>query len=442
MIKRREFITGLGGNLITGMVTGYNPHWQRQTRQGKLVETRGTAKNVIFILLSGGPSHVDMFDLKLGSYSPDALGPATIGGSLLWPQGIMPKLAKRANQFSLVRSISAVEAVHERAIYHLITSRRPNPSLTQEIPHFESVVSHMLDPQRSEHATLPTVISSGRTVFNGFFDIVHRGLALGEEGRIVNNIHDFDGADDRFGLLGNLLGGVPLRDGGRGDFVRLHEQAREIMTNPTLNEILGGSDDSDDEYTPARNFMNQCQVAARAILAGLGTRVFSIDYGSWDHHDQIYSDAAYSHMSMARGLDDGLAHLLDTLGGAPGESAGKTMLDETLIVAVGEFGRTTGALNSSFGRDHFPYVLPAFFAGGGIAGGRVLGRSDGEGEVITDAGWSHGRYVTVADVIATIYSALGIDWTERFLDTPSGRAFELVDSSGIGQAHEIDGLFV
>lgn len=449
MIKRREFLTGLSSALFTGMALGHNPHWQRQARQRKAAVTRGTAKNLIFVLLEGGPSHVDGFDLKVGSYTPDALGPATIGGSLFWPQGIMPKLAERANQFSIVRSINAVEAVHERAVYHLITSRRPNPALTQEIPHFEAIVSHMFASQRAANATLPTVISSGRNVYNGFFGVEHRGLSLGYEGTITNNEHIFDGKDARFELLNNLLAETGNSQGARADFKRIHAQALDIMNNPSLSAVLGpdpyagdGEDDGEEvEYTPATTFKRQCEIAARAILAGQGTRVFSIEYGGWDHHDQIYSDMEYAHIPMSRGLDDGLAYLIDTLGAAPGEEAGKTMLDETLIVAVGEFGRTTGALNTSQGRDHFPYVLPAFFAGGGIKGGRVIGASDSLGETITDAGWSRSRYITVADVNATIYSALGIDWTERFLDTPSGRAFELVDTSGITEAYEIDGLF-
>nr|MDJ0839904.1 DUF1501 domain-containing protein [Acidobacteriota bacterium] len=136
----------------------------------------------------------------------------------------------------------------------------------------------------------------------------------------------------------------------------------------------------------------------------------------------------------------GLSYMLDTLAQRPG-AAGGTLLDETLIVAMGEFGRTVQGLNTSAGRDHYPYAVPAFFAGGGVKGGRTIGATSTDGSYITDRGWSSSRYIGINDVVATIYSALGVDWTWRFEDTPSGRVFEAVDTSLTGPAMVIDPLF-
>jgi uncharacterized protein (DUF1501 family) len=144
---------------------------------------------------------------------------------------------------------------------------------------------------------------------------------------------------------------------------------------------------------------------------------------------------------MARSFDEGFSFLLDELAARPGQNGG-TLLDETLVVALGEFGRTTNGLNTSRGRDHYPFVLPAIVAGGGIQPGRIIGRTDGTGTTIVDPGWSHQRFMSISDFMATVYSAMGIDWTQPFLDTPSGRRFEMVDNATWGQAYAIDDLFV
>ena len=121
---------------------------------------------------------------------------------------------------------------------------------------------------------------------------------------------------------------------------------------------------------------------------------------------------------MSKQLDVALGSLIDEL------KADGT-LDRTLIVAMGEFGRTVGNLNSNGGRDHHlqPTVL---FAGGGVKGGRAIGTTNDTGSDVTDFGWSRNRYVRPEDVEATIYSALGIDWTTVRRDDPLGRGFEYV----------------
>jgi uncharacterized protein (DUF1501 family) len=105
------------------------------------------------------------------------------------------------------------------------------------------------------------------------------------------------------------------------------------------------------------------------------------------------------------------------------------LLDETLIVAMGEFGRTVGAPNSNGGRDHF-LQQSALFAGACVRGGVSLGATDSIGSMTTDPGWSRDRDVRPEDIEATIYSALGIDWTTVRRDDPFGRGFEYVPFAG------------
>jgi uncharacterized protein (DUF1501 family) len=101
------------------------------------------------------------------------------------------------------------------------------------------------------------------------------------------------------------------------------------------------------------------------------------------------------------------------------------LLERTLVVMMGEFGRTVGRLSGALGRDHFlqQFVL---FAGAGVKGGRAIGSTTADGSATADPGWSRGRDIKPEDVEATIYSALGIDWTATRRDDPTGRGFELV----------------
>lgn len=97
---------------------------------------------------------------------------------------------------------------------------------------------------------------------------------------------------------------------------------------------------------------------------------------------------------------------------------------------MGEFGRTPGALNHMAGRDHYNKCFPIFMAGAGVKGGRVLGRTDAEGAKCIETGWNHKEQPRTENVVATMYSALGIDWTKEIRNTPSGRTYSYVDPLG------------
>ncbi len=131
-------------------------------------------------------------------------------------------------------------------------------------------------------------------------------------------------------------------------------------------------------------------------------------------------------------LDNGLSALISDL-----KASGQ--LASTLIVMLGEFGRTIGPLTAAGGRDHFPQQF-AFFAGGGIQGGRAIGSTTANGSATLDPGWVRQRDIKPEDIEATIYSAMGIDWTTVRHDDPLGRGFYYVPNSDqdmYGPIHEL-----
>jgi len=116
-------------------------------------------------------------------------------------------------------------------------------------------------------------------------------------------------------------------------------------------------------------------------------------------------------------------------------------LSSTLIVVMGEFGRTPGPLNSRDGRDHYRNTMSGLIIGGGIRGGQAIGVTDATGSAVVDPGWRQARPIYPEDVIATIYSALGIDWTKSFATALSGRPFEYIGGAKAGDYTPIEEAF-
>ena len=159
------------------------------------------------------------------------------------------------------------------------------------------------------------------------------------------------------------------------------------------------------------------------VAADQGTRFIQITHGGWDHHQGIYDRNEVNGRAVGSNLyascgafDPGFSTLISDL-----EAGG--LLDETLVVVSGEFGRTTGPLtNDRSGRDHYQQMFYVF-AGGGVVGGKIIGETDATGSFTVDPGWSRFRNVRPEDVDATMFSALGINWTTRLDDDPLGRGF-------------------
>ena len=163
-----------------------------------------------------------------------------------------------------------------------------------------------------------------------------------------------------------------------------------------------------------------------------GAAFINVSVGGWDLHDTMFDTGRGGNFYVLMAdLDRALYNFVIDL-----KASGD--FDSTLIVLLGEFGRTPGNLNSGAGRDHF-LQQAVLMAGGGIQGGRVLGSTDRTGNATLDSGWSRKRDIRAEDVEATIYSALGIDYGKELAD-PSGRGFQYVpfsDRDQYGPIHEL-----
>lgn len=452
MLERRTFLKLSGLSLGSLFIGWPNPakadSFENSVRSNASVTPRTSARNVILIVLRGGPSHVDTFDLKVGSWTPDKLGVEKLKAGYWWPSGIMPKLAQRTDKFTLVRSLQHQEVVHERAQYFLETGRRLNPGLRSEIPHVGAVVSLEFEAQRSSNDIFPSLMMFNSNVLtnNGFLSANQAPFKLANPIFGIENLQPSDGFpsfDRRRGVLQILdgLNSSPADDAGQALKI-FQDRAEKMMKDPQTTSTFSASTTDVQRY--GNNYFGTSLLVARNVLnTNRGTRFIEVDQYGWDHHSNIYSDKEDALPALCRQFDQGLSALLDDLSTLPGKASQGSLLNETLIVVAGDFGRTVKDLNSTNGRDHYPYLFSGLFAGGGVKGGRAIGETDESGAGLKDFGWNRSRPIHLPDVVTTIYSVLGIDWTKAITNTPSGRIYRYVDPQAIGddESYEIDPLF-
>src|SRR5215471_18778471 len=395
------------------------------------VATKNTATNVIFILLAGAPSHTDTFDLKvINGTTPSSFNPATVNG-IMFPTGLMPKLATLTDSFAIARSVQAHAVVHSACQTWVQIGRNPLAALGNIAPNIGSVVAIERDGQRKPSDIFPTflALNSNGAVNQGYLSAKYAPFKVtAATGGIANTTNSASGGqtrfEGRFKLMNSLdaalrTGGTPAPDD-YANYNDFYVDAKELMYNPTVNQYFGYTTADSARYGSSGTG-NAMLVASQILKANLGTRYIQITSGDgWDMHSNIY--AANSLPAKAAILDNGLSALITDL-------KANGLFDQTMIVMYGEFGRTVGALTSQAGRDHWAQQF-AFFAGGGIKGGTVVGQTDAQGRDTVDFGWSQNRYIYPEDIEATIYSAVGIDWTTVRHDDPLCRGFEYVPKTG------------
>lgn len=407
-----------------------------ETESAGSVQTKNTAKSVIFVFLRGAPSHVDTFDFKnIPGVTPADFRPETFNGVTV-PMRLLGNTSRVLPKIAIIRSGLAWARAHPLAQTWMQIGRNPTSVSGRIAPHIGSVVAIEKEAERSPGQAFPGFISlRARNISGaGYFPVEYgpfqtepsaAGLAaathrpgIGRFHRRWNLLQGLDGElrgqNSPFGASASGMGG-------------LYENARRLMLSPAIEAAFSYSEEESVRYgrTP---FGNAMLTAGKIVAQDQGTRFIQVESQGWDHHGDIYNldspATARSIYQQTAEFDPAFAALIEDL-----DTAGK--LDETLVVVCGEFGRTPGPLSAGRnGRDHYLqmfYVL----AGGGVQGGRVIGATNdqggkGPGAFTTEPGWVRDRDIRPEDIEATIYSALGIDWTTIRYDDPFDRGFYYV----------------
>jgi hypothetical protein len=436
MYMSRRQVLRLGGLTMAGhyflpLMTPY------QVRAAGRARPRGSARFCIFFMLTGGPSHVDSWDLKEGKWTPQDFDIRRTPGGLSWPYSLFPRLAERLDKVAIVRSLEAWDSVHERAQYYIQAAHPLNLALWKEIPPVGAVVAAEYQKRRRATDSLPpyvafnTADSQAGLLGSGFLpascspfhlktDLDLSAFAPPEGQR--------KGFQERWEFLQRfdrrLRTDMSLASKAYRDYNSHYEGAISLMSDPRTAEILKLK--NEDRVRYGNSITGDAAILARNLVAAdAGTHFIFLSQEGWDHHNDIYQER--NHYRLSRHLDAAFSALIDDLA-AKKRPDGRSLLEETLVVAMGEFGRTPGPLSEvRNGRDHYQYAFSALFAGGGVKGDRVIGKTDELGAKVIDTGWKAKRSIYIEDVATTIYSALGIDWMTKVEETPSGRAYYYVE---------------
>jgi len=436
-LTRRQMFRLASAGVLGGSASG----WLQALAADAATDPR-RRKSCVLLWMSGGPSQIDTFDPKPGHANGGPYKPiqTAVPGLMLGEH--LPRIAKEIKDLALIRGMSTKEGDHGRATYNLRTGYAPSGPV--RYPTLGSLVAKELEDASAE---LPGFVSiapvrafSPAAFGSGFLGPRYAPLVVGERaagaGRRAFRVDDLDlpagvgrdRSDDRLGLLQALGGDFQATHPGvtTASHQDAYGRAVKMMRSPAARafELEEEPDSVRDAY--GRNPFGQgCLLARRLVERGVPfveVTLSSIDGRNnalgWDTHAQNF-DAV---KALSGVLDAGWATLMTDL-------RSRGLLDSTLIVWMGEFGRTP-KINEAAGRDHFPNAWSTVLAGGGLRGGQVIGDTGADGMEVRD------RPVSVPDLLATVVKGLGLDPTaQNFAE--NGRPIRLVDP----KAKPIAGVF-
>lgn len=429
-VMRRDFIR-VGTAATLGMSCTLDQLLLREARAAEAGHPVDTSKSCIFIFFVGGASSIDMWDMKPNA-PREIRGPfseisTNVPGTRISEH--LPQMAQTMDKLALVRSFTHTNGEHGGADHWMMTGYKPGPGfvssdnmINNQRPCHGSVVARQLGPRGAvpPYVAVPSMPKSGGSAYLGA--TASPFLIDADPSAPDFSVRDLrpgmnvgtDRLDDRRGLIRKLdryQRSVELESNRRAGAVSTYYQkAFELITSPEAREAFDIAKEDPrvrDRY--GRHSLGQsCLMARRLIEAG--ARFVTVEHGNWDTHAQNFISLESNLLPQ---VDTALTALLNDL-------HDRGMLDTTLVIPTGEFGRTP-VINKDAGRDHWPKAMTVPFAGGGVAGGRVIGASDERAEApATDP-------FTPEDMAATIYQTLGVDYSEVYSD-PLGRPLPILDS--------------
>jgi uncharacterized protein (DUF1501 family) len=414
-VSRREF-------LQIGALTFFGLTLPDVLRMRAAEAAGGRQKACILLFMNGGPSHIDTFDPKPEA-STDYRGEfgaidTNVSGIQLSEH--LPLSAQQMDKFAIIRSVTSPEGSHERACHYMLTGYRQLPTLT--FPAYGSVYAkeHTTASPLPAYVAIPDTLRSGGP---GYLGGAYLPFGAGDTSVKDFRVRDLslpkDVSDERLAKRRTMLQEVDAQlrardaDGAVKEIDTYYQRAYDMVSSPQAKKAFDLSQEPDtlrDEY--GRTRLGQgCLLARRLIESGV--QFVTVSGPGWDTHANNFKALKEKQMPE---LDRAYATLLRDL-------HDRGMLDDTLVVWMGEFGRTP-KVNKNAGRDHYPRCQVVTFAGGGVRGGQVIGKSDETASAPAD------RPVTPEDLAYTIHHVLGID-TEKSYQTPGGRPIHVAQNGAV-----------
>ena len=411
---RRTLLRAAG---LSGMAW-LTPLAERLARADEQSPRARAAKSVIVLYMEGGPSQLETFDphpgAKISHTSVKAIGTAAAGVQI---SSWLPQTAEVMDRVALVRAVVSKEGDHERAAYNIKTGFRPDPTLVH--PSLGAIVCH----QTKDNVEIPRHVS----ILSGAWPA--RGGFLGDQYDAFKTYDPSGPIPDVTARVSDVRAGKRLDDlehiveteFARGRLANLDQKtlhatslaaARRMMSSEQLKAFnVADAPQSLKQPFGDTPFGRACLAAVQLI--GVGVRCVEVTLNGWDTH----ADNESLVRSRCEILDPALSALIRLL-------EDRDLLESTIVLWGGEFGRTP-RINPVGGRDHWPHGFTVALAGGGIAGGRVLGETSPDPKLSeTDRLADIAGKCDVEDLHATILHALGIDFAQELM-TPIGRPMAL-----------------
>jgi hypothetical protein len=377
-------------------------------------QVRKRNKSCILLWMSGGPSHMDIWDLKPESEKNGGeFKPIDTSAPGVKISEHMPTVAKQMNHLNIIRSVDSKEGNHDRGTYMMHTGYAPNPTVVH--PGFGSYCSYELG-EKLANFSLPHCIAintPGQAA--GFLGMTHSPFMVQNPNAPIANLQPPSGVDE--GRLNRRLQMLSLVENSfigqrRGQSAKDHK-AVYAKTVRMMNSHYTRAFKLDDEPDKVRDAYGRNEFGAGCLMARRlveqGVTFVEVGLGGWDTHADNFKT-----------LRDNLLPKLDkAMGSLVADLHHRGLLDNTLVVWMGEFGRTP-RINQNAGRDHWPRSWSVVMGGGGMRGGQAIGDTDTDGVDIVD------RPVGVMDLIASMTKAMGIDVKTQYT-TPRGRPIKIVD---------------
>lgn len=419
-VTRRGFLKGLGGMALAGGALALG--W-RDLLMAQAAQLRRRGKSMILLWMDGGPSQFDTFNPKPGSANQGPTGVISTNLPGVHIADFWPHTAQVMDKIALIRSMQSREAEHERAIALVRTGYPLTPAI--RYPTFGSVVAMKRENAEFE---LPAFVRIGkpriatRDVDHGVLGVRYSSFNVDQPGELPPDVrprHATDVLRRRLELAGQFDAEFARNGGERAVAEKrtIYERTERFVLSPRLNafDLSREPDKLRDSYGRT-SFGQGCLLARRLVEQGVSfTEVISTggrNDAGWDTHNQGFRDMPH----LCAEVDPAYATLLRDLDD-------RGLLENTLVVWMGEFGRTP-RLKTDGGRDHYPNGWISALSGGGVRMGQVIGATDRDGVAVSE------RPVSVPDLFKTFCRVLGLNPHEEYI-TNDDRPIKLVEGGTV-----------
>jgi hypothetical protein len=410
-MTRRHFMTHLAGASAMMMPALTLGHAIR----AHAADLKKRRKAAIMLWMGGGPSTIDIWDMKPGANTGGPFRPISTSGDVQICEHL-PLLAQQMHHLAIIRSMSTREADHGRGRYYMHTGYVPNPNIQH--PSYGAVISHELIDQRPELQIPPFVAVGGSSEGPGFLGMAWAPFTVSSTGQVRNLDMGLDQRRlmQRMAALDLIEKGFIQQKRGASaeDHQKILKKTLDLMTSEQMQAFkVTQEPEAVQERYGKTNFGRGCLLARRLVEAGVP--FVEVDFGGWDHHQNIFPTLADQKLPE---LDRGMSALVEDL-----QSRG--MLEDTALVWMGEFGRTP-RINGQAGRDHWARAWSVVVGGAGMKGGIAVGATNEDGTRVETEPY------TSQDVMASICKSLGISLETTFTSR-NGRPMKIANSGKVIQ---------